>query len=74
MLQTHKALSKQVEALTEQMDDIKNRLMIRMGNAKKATVTGWTGTMTRSEIKGSEYTVVKKPYTQFRINHSRKED
>jgi putative phage-type endonuclease len=74
MLQRHKQLSRRVELLTAKMDEIKNRLMIRMGNAKKATVTGWTGTMTRSEIKGSEYTVVKKPHTQFRINHSRKED
>ena len=61
-----------IKDLTEIKGQIEARLLMLAGDAQKAKIPGWNGSITRSVIEAKSYTVNRKAGITCRINHPRK--
>lgn len=67
----HGELVREIKDLTEAKGQIEARLLMMAGDAKKARIAGWNGSITRSFTEAKTYTTTRKAGITCRINHPR---
>jgi|SRR5690606_8065444 len=73
LVATHHDINSQLKVLEERKNAITARLMFLMGDAKKARIAGWTGSLSRSQTETKMVPAhERKGGIVFRINHPRK--
>lgn len=69
LLTRHLEVKEQIETLTTEKERLEGELLMLTGDAQKAIVPGWKGSITRSVTKPSTFTVNRKGGILCRINH-----
>lgn len=72
LIQRHFDLNQSIKEQTAELDKVKAQLMMAMGDAQRAKVEGWDGSMTRSETQATTFTVTKSGGVTFKINHPKR--
>lgn len=67
----HENTVQEIKSLAEVKDQIEARLLMLTGDAQRAKIPGWRGSITRSATEAKSYMVNRKAGITCRINHPR---